>query len=116
MAASTIDEYIDGLDETMGSVSRSLQAHLDAGLPGTTGLMWHGHPVWMREKTPIAGFKAYPKYVTLMFWRGQSIADESGTLSASGSSEMANVKILSEADIDDTVLDDWLRRLSELDR
>ena len=75
MAASAISDYIAGLDETLGAVSAALTAHLDTGLPGTVGQLWHGHPVWMRDKTPIAGFKAYPNYVTFMLWRGQAIDD-----------------------------------------
>jgi len=114
MAASAISDYIAGLDETLGAVSAALTAHLDTGLPGTVGQLWHGHPVWMNDKTPVAGFKAYPKYVTFMLWRGQAIDDPSGTLSPSGSAEMATLKISTEDGFEGAVLDDWLAKVSAL--
>jgi hypothetical protein len=113
---ATIDEYIAGLDETLGSIAATLRAHLDTGLPQATGQMWHGHPVWLDGKTPIAGFKAYPNYVTFLLWRGQSIDDESGTLAPSGSGEMGSLKIASENGFSGERLDDWLRQVSELEK
>lgn len=68
----------------------------------------------MMGKTPVAGFKANPKYVTFMLWRGQSINDDTETLAPSGSADMATLKIADSDGFDGDALDDWLRQAREL--
>jgi len=114
MAAQTIDEYIAGLNEPLASVAITLREHIDAALPHATGRMWHGHPVWLDEATPIAGFKAYPSYVTFMLWRGQEIDDDSGTLSPAGSATMATLKVDNPAKLMGPRLTAWLKSAGEL--
>ena len=111
---AAIDEYIAGLDAPNNIIAAALRAHLDTGLPDAAGQLWHGHPVWMIDKTPIAGFKAFPKYVTFMLWRGQSINDDTGTLAPSGSGDMATLKIADLDHLDREAIDDWLRQAWEL--
>lgn len=111
---ATIDDYIAGLEAPNNIIAEALRAHLDTGLPDAVSQVWHGHPVWMIGNTPIAGFKAYPKYVTLMLWRGQSINDDTETLAPSGSGDMATLKIADTDGFDGEALDDWLRQAREL--
>ena len=113
---ATVDEYLASLPENLAAIGRALRAQLDAALPRADGQMWHGHPVWLAAKTPIAGFKAYPAYVTLLLWRGQDIADPSGRLEAAGSGSMSSVKLRSSADLDLPLQADWLRQVRDLDR
>lgn len=114
MAVATIDEYIGELETPNTEIAEALKAHLDVALPEAVGQMWHGHPVWMKGKTPIAGFKAYPNYVTLMLWRGQAIDDPTNTLEPTGSAEMASLKIADTNGFTGAALDEWLRQLNEL--
>lgn len=111
---STIDEYIATLDAPNDVIAEALKAHLDTGLPEAVGRLWRGHPVWMIGKHPVAGFKAYPTHVTFMLWRGQSVNDDTETLEASGSADMATLKIANTDGFDGEVLDDWLRQAREL--
>jgi hypothetical protein len=111
---TTIDEYIAGLDAPNDVIAEALRAHLDTGLPEADSKVWHGHPVWMIGNQPVAGFKAYPNYVTFMLWRGQSVNDDTETLQASGSAEMATLKIADTDGFDGEALDDWLRQAREL--
>jgi hypothetical protein len=113
MAAATIEEYITGLDEPLTAVAVTLKEHLDATLSGSTGQMWHGHPVWMSDGNPIAGFKAYPDYVTFMLWRGQEI-DTAGTLSPAGSGSMSTLKVSKAAELHGPDLRRWLSQAANL--
>ncbi|WP_255455387.1 DUF1801 domain-containing protein [Cryobacterium frigoriphilum] len=94
----------------------TLRAKFDEGLPGMEAKLWHGHPVWLQDGVPVAGFKAYANFVTLLLWRGQRITDASGKLDASGSAEMGSVKLREADDVDAPLFDDWLRQLRELYR
>jgi hypothetical protein len=113
MTAATIEEYITGLHEPLASVAVTLREHLDASLSESTGQMWHGHPVWMNDGTPVAGFKAYPRYVTFMLWRGQEI-DTAGELSPAGSGSMSTLKVSKAAELHGPALRNWLRQASKL--
>lgn len=114
MASIPVSTYVAGLAEPLREVGGRLVEILDSGLVGREGVMWHGHPVWMDGKTPVAGFKAYSSYVTLMLWQGQRIEDPTGRLAAAGSAQMASTKIATVADLEaDTVLS-WLHAVDAL--
>lgn len=112
----TVDEYIDSLSDTLGPVGRQLSGILDTGLPGTNGVVWHGHPVWMLGRTPIAAFKAHASHVTFMIWRGQELTDRSARLEAAGSSTMANLKVRTVDDIDEPLFVNWLNQALKLEQ
>ncbi|WP_026556329.1 DUF1801 domain-containing protein [Arthrobacter sp. 35W] len=107
-----VQTYAASLDGPLKAVAERLEALLDAGLPAAEGKLWHGHPVWMEDKEPIAGFKAFPRYVTLMVWQGQTLQDPSGALTPSGSAQMATVKLSSTADLDEDAVTAWLAQLA----
>lgn len=113
MPAATITEYIDSLSDPLNSVARTLRDHLDAALPTATGQIWHGHPVWMVDSTPIAGFKTYQDYITFMLWRGQAI-DSAGALTATGAGEMATLKVARAAEVHGPALRTWLTQANNL--
>ncbi|TFD78584.1 DUF1801 domain-containing protein [Cryobacterium psychrophilum] len=113
-AATTIAAYVEKQSEPLASVVTALRAKFDMGLPETSTELWHGHPVWLDDGIPVAGIKAYPTFVTVLFWRGQAISDASGKLNASGSAEMSEFKLHGPDDLDDTLFDGWLHQISEL--
>jgi hypothetical protein len=110
---ATIDEYLDGVPAPLRPVGDQLRALLDAGLARATGQVWHGHPVWMVGKTPVAGFKAYSSYVTLMIWPGARVDDPSGRLEV-GSRDMASVKLRSADEIDPELFAGWFKQADAL--
>ena len=114
MASTPVTTYVAGLAPPLREVAERLVEVLDAGLEGRDGVMWHGHPVWMDGKTPVAGFKAYGAYVTLMLWQGQRIDDATGRLTASGSAQMASTKIATVDDIEESSISSWLRAVDDL--
>lgn len=48
MSTTTVTEYLAGLDEPLREVAARLRPVIEAALPGATGAIWHGHPVWGR--------------------------------------------------------------------
>ncbi|WP_166788236.1 DUF1801 domain-containing protein [Cryobacterium glaciale] len=112
---TTIDEYVAAPTEPLASIVTLLRDTFDLALPETSTELWHGHPVWLEEDLPVAGFKAYPTFVTVLFWRGQAITDDSGKLNASGSAEMSELKLRSVDDFDSALFDGWLQQVRELE-
>ena len=112
----TVDEYISSLSEDLQPVGQRLADVIASGLPRTQGLIWHGHPVWMSGKTPVAAFKAHSSHVTFMIWKGQEITDRSGRLQAAGSSTMANLKVSSTEDVDADLFANWLHQVARLEQ
>ena len=114
MATTTVEEYIQTLSEPLRTIATTLRPIIDAGLPDTKVQMWHGQPVWMAGKTPVALLKAYPKYVTFALFRGKLVTDSSGWLE-SGSGEMASVKLHQLNDIDESLFARWLAQAQALE-
>lgn len=112
---TNIDEYVAASAEPLASVVGLLREKFDLGLPETSTELWHGHPVWLEDELPVAGFKAYPTFVTVLFWRGQAITDDSGKLNASGSAEMSELKLRGVDDFDAALFDGWLEQVRELE-
>ncbi len=111
----TIDEYNISLSEALAPIGEQLTRLIDESLPDADGVIWHGHPVWMSGKSPIAAFKAHSTHVTFMLWAGQSITDRSGRLQPAGSATMANLKLRSVDDIDEALFTNWLNQVTRLE-
>jgi hypothetical protein len=109
---ATIDEFNASISGALGEVTRRLQPLLDRGLPGSEGRMWKGHPVWFYGEEPLAGYRAYPGYVALMFWQGQQFDDPEHLQPESGN--MAVMKYAGPDEIDEAAVLDWARQAAAL--
>lgn len=114
MAVATVDEYLTSMPADLQEIGATLRPLIDAALTHAQCTMWHGQPVWMVGKTPVAMLKAYPNYLTFALFRGRAIADASGRLEA-GSREMASVKLKSVDDVDAALFTAWLRDAEALE-
>ena len=102
---TSIQEYNDGLDDALGTVAETLQRHIDDTIQGAEGKVWQGHPVWLRGKDPVVGYKAFPRWVTFMIWN-PAVPDPTGTLTEGP--RMSTIKYSSVDQIDPNALDTWL--------
>ncbi|MEU5788423.1 DUF1801 domain-containing protein [Micromonospora purpureochromogenes] len=113
MSTTTITEYLAGLDEPLREIAAKLRPVIEAALPGATGAVWHGHPVWGRGdrpgRDPVCLVKAYPSYLTFGLWHGQQVDDPSGRL-LPGARSMASVKLRAADEVDPALFGDWLRQ------
>lgn len=112
----TVDQYLASLSEDLQLVGGQLVRLLDEGLPRAQGVIWHGHPVWMIAKQPVAAFKAHATHMTFMIWKGQLLTDRSGRLEASGSATMANLKLRTADDLDAALFTNWLHQAGKLEQ
>ncbi|WP_406078344.1 DUF1801 domain-containing protein [Micromonospora sp. NBC_00858] len=114
----SINDYLAGLPGPLREIGEKLTPVIAAALPGATGAMWHGHPVWSLGDRPglrpVCLLKAYRSDVTFGLWRGQEITDPSGRL-VPGARVMAAVKLRGVADIDPALFTDWLRAAAALE-
>ena len=101
-----IDTYISELEPPLRDIATRLRSLLDAGLGFEGATIWHGHPVWMAAKTPLAGFKAHTRHVTLMIWHGHGIDDPSGRLTTNA--HMGTLELAVPADLDADAIAGWL--------
>jgi hypothetical protein len=111
----SVDQYISALATPQRVVAERLQDLLDEQLPDAAAQLWHAQPAWMAGNVPIAGFKDYPNYVTLMLWGGKRRSDPSGRLVASaGTTDLASVKFAHVDEVDDDLVRDWLTQAAAL--
>lgn len=115
MAAATIDAYLDGVAPLAQPVARMLRTLIESELPGTPSRMYQGIPVWSIGEKPSVGIKANTKDVALLLFRGQHVVDPTGLLAASGSFEMASVKLATTDAVDETIIRDWLQQARGLE-
>ncbi|MEV4491106.1 DUF1801 domain-containing protein [Micromonospora coxensis] len=110
---TTVTDYLDGLDEPLREIGARLRPVIEDALPGATGAMWHGHPVWGRGdrpgREPVCLVKAYPSYLTFGLWQGQQVDDPSGRLTP-GARSMASVRLRTADEVDPVLFGDWLRQ------
>lgn len=111
---TTITEYNAAIAGLLHEVADRLTALIDTGTAGGTleGKLYQAQPVWMEGKTPVIGFKAFPRWVTLMIWNRDgvlAVADESGTLDAGP--RMATRKFASVVELDDDLIAGWIQQL-----
>ena len=99
---------------TVSDLQAAVTGILDAELPDATTKLYHGIPVWCVSDQPTVGLKPAKAHLSVLFFRGQQLldgkgVDATGKLVASGSFEMASVKLSSAADLDDEALRTWVR-------
>ena len=72
--------------------------------------------MWCVGDEPTVGIKPAKAHLSVLFFRGQRIAGrDRARWSASGSFEMASVKLASAADLDEDALRGWVRAAKEID-
>jgi hypothetical protein len=100
---------------TVTDLQAAVTRVLDAELPDATTKLYHGIPVWCVGDQPTVGLKPAKAHLSVLFFRGQRIADATGALVASGSFELASVKLASAADLDEDALRGWVRAAKAID-
>jgi len=110
---TTISEYNAAIDGDMQEVAERLTDLIETNVVGLEGRLWQAQPVWMDGKTPVVGFKAFPRWVTLMIWNRTSdgapaVEDGSGTLEFG--SRMATRKFSSPDEIDEALVAAWVQQ------
>ena len=110
---SDTTKYNEGPEpERPGTSARLLAGQIDRGLPEAVNKIWHGHPVWFLEDNPIVGYSKLKSDVRLLFWSGQSFAEEG--LEKEGSFKAAERRYTSADQVDTEDLRRWLAKARDI--
>lgn len=110
MAVATIEEYLTNVRPPVRPIAQMLRTLIESEFPDTPSRMYQGIPVWSFNGKPSIGIKANTNDVALLLFAGQRIVDPTGSLTPSGSFEMASVKLRTTEDVDETVIRGWVRQ------
>ena len=83
-----------------------LAKEIERALPDAENKVWHAHPVWFLDGNPIVGYARLKDCVRLLFWSGQSFAEEG--LREEGSFKAAEARYSSAGEVDTEKLGRWL--------
>jgi hypothetical protein len=105
-------KYNDAQSPNDRAVCRLLAEQIDRGLQEAENKIWHGHPVWFLEGNPIVGYSKLRGSVRLLFWSGQSFAEE--VLKKEGSFKAAEIRYMAADQVDTDDLRRWLTKARDI--
>jgi hypothetical protein len=94
------------------AICQLLAQEIDRSLPEAENRIWHAHPVWFLDGNPIVGYSKLKNCVRLLFWSGQSFAEEE--LKKEGSFKAAEVRYTSVEQVDTEKLQRWLAKARDI--
>lgn len=83
-----------------------LAEEIDRQLPEADSKIWHAHPVWFLDGNPIVGYSKLKGCVRLLFWSGQSFAEEG--LAKEGTFKAGEARFTEVGQVDPEKLARWL--------
>jgi hypothetical protein len=79
----SVDSYIGALSADRRATAEALRAAILEAEPAAIESVKWGQPVY-DVNGPFVAMKAFPRWVTLTFWRGAALADPEGILEGDG--------------------------------
>ncbi len=89
-----------------------LAREIDQHLPEAENKIWHAHPVWFLDGNPVVGYSKLKGGIRLLFWSGQSFAEEG--LQKEGSFKAAEARFTAPGQVDTTSLERWLAKARDI--
>lgn len=89
-----------------------LSREIERALPEAENKVWHAHPVWFLEGSPVVGYSKLKDCIRLLFWSGQSFATPG--LAKEGKFKAAEVRYTAADQIDLDLLRKWLSESREI--
>ena len=110
----TVDGYIAALDPQQRPTAEALRAAIVAAEPAAMELFKWGQPVYVLDG-PFVALKAFPRWVTLTFWRGAALADSHPLLEGDGD-RMRHVRFAAPETVDTEAVRALVRAAAALNR
>lgn len=110
----TVDDYIAAIPAPLDAVAAELRRIVRAAATDAAELVKWGQPVY-DAGGPFAALKAYPRHITLTFWRGAALPDPTGALAGDGD-RMRHARFASVDDVREGPIADLVRAAVELNR
>ena len=89
-----------------------LAQEIDKNLPKAENKIWHAHPVWFLDGNPIVGYSKLKSCIRLLFWSGQSFAEEG--LAPEGSFKAAEARYTSVDEVNTKDLKRWVGKSKKI--
>lgn len=109
---SDTTKYNEAQNPADRAICQLLAEQIGRRLPDAENKMWHGHPVWFLEGNPIVGYSKLKSGVRLLFWSGQSFAEEA--LEKEGNFKAAEMRFTAADQIDTEDLRRWLAKARDI--
>jgi hypothetical protein len=109
---SDTKKYNEAQSPDHRAICKLLAEQIDRGLPDAENKIWHSHPVWFLEGNPIVGYSKLKDGVRLLFWSGQSFAEEGLEKEGTFQAAEARYTVAEQVDADD--LKRWLAKAREI--
>ncbi len=110
----TLDEYVAGLGDWRADTVRALIDLVTATAPDASGSIKWAQPVF-ELGGPAIWVRAYPRTVSIGFWRGAEMDDRHGLLLGEGD-RMRHVTFRGSEPIPSAALADYITQALELNR
>lgn len=94
------------------AICQLLAEQIDRHLPEAENKIWHAHPVWFLDGNPIVGYSKLKNCVRLLFWSGQSFAEDE--LKKEGSFKAAEARYTAAGQVDTGTLQRWLAKARDI--
>jgi hypothetical protein len=105
----TVAAYERAQKPELAAVCRLLRKEIDATLPMSGAMIYHGMPVWFIAGNAVVGYSVTAKkQVNLLFWNGQALDEPE--LEAVGKFKAAQVRFGDVGEVDKKKLKRWLKK------
>lgn len=98
--------YNDDQEPGDRAICALLACEIDRALPEAVNKVWHRHPVWFLDDNPVVGYSKLKGCVRLLFWSGQSFAEDG--LAKEGKFKAAEARYTAAKEVDQGKLRRWL--------
>lgn len=106
---ASIAAFVNAQKPALAVICRVLRKEIDATLPMSGAMIYHGMPVWFIAGNAVVGFSVNAKKkVNLLFWNGQAFDEPD--LEAVGKFHAAQVQFDDVEELDRKKLKKWLKK------
>ena len=105
-------KYNKSLARQDRNICNLLARQIDQVLPEAENKIWHAHPVWFLDGSPVVGYSKLKESVRLLFWSGQSFKEEG--LKKEGSFKAAEVRYTAADQVNRQNLKRWLAKARDI--
>lgn len=110
----TVDVYIAALDPELRAIAEALRTAILSAEPTATESIKWGQPVY-EISGPFVALKAFPRWVSLTFWRGAALAASHPLLEGEGD-RMRHVRFTAPESVDTEAIQAMVRDAAAANR